>query len=163
MEAACVDHSPRALLHLDSRRSLALPSLARARVDLRNECADLCRALMERSLDRLRRDAIFMALAVAALLSAVAPASIRADAKEPALPPMPPAELLACGAEPQTPPLPTQDWSTMAKAMQVQGERDKIVLTYILALRAWGSDCAGKVKELKSWRLQAPSSPAKAN
>lgn len=52
----------------------------------------------------------------------------------------PPAELLTCAGEP------------VAPEIGVPGvERDRIVLTYLLAMRAAYGDCASKVAGVKAW------------
>lgn len=57
----------------------------------------------------------------------------------------PPPALLTCSAEPVAPELP------------VPGiERDRIVLAYLLAMRAAYGDCASKVAGVKSWADALP-------
>ena len=57
----------------------------------------------------------------------------------------PPASLLTCQAEPGAPVLP------------VPGiERDRIVLAYLLAMRAAYGDCASKVAGVRAWANALP-------
>lgn len=54
----------------------------------------------------------------------------------------PPAHLTTCADEPEAPIIPGQE---------LQAERDRMVLEYILGLRsAWG-DCAAKVAGIRAW------------
>ena len=57
----------------------------------------------------------------------------------------PPVALLSCSAEPVAPELPAPGI-----------ERDRIVLAYLLAMRAAYGDCASKVAGVKSWADALP-------
>lgn len=57
----------------------------------------------------------------------------------------PPASLLTCQAEPGAPELPEPGI-----------ERDRIVLAYLLAMRAAYGDCASKVAGVRSWADALP-------
>lgn len=57
----------------------------------------------------------------------------------------PPPELLTCQAEPATPDLPDPGI-----------ERDRLVLGYVLALRAAYGDCAAKVSGVRAWSDALP-------
>lgn len=57
----------------------------------------------------------------------------------------PPPSLLTCSAEPVAPELPEPGI-----------ERDRIVLAYLLAMRAAYGDCASKVAGVKSWADALP-------
>ena len=57
----------------------------------------------------------------------------------------PPSDLLRCSAEPLAPELPAPGI-----------ERDRIVLAYVLAMRAAYGDCAGKIAGIKAWSDALP-------
>lgn len=57
----------------------------------------------------------------------------------------PPARLLTCQAEPGAPELPAPGI-----------ERDRIVLAYLLAMRAAYGDCASKVAGVRAWSDALP-------
>lgn len=57
----------------------------------------------------------------------------------------PPPSLLTCSAEPTAPELPTPGI-----------ERDKIVLAYLLAMRAAYGDCRAAVDGIRSWSESLP-------
>ena len=55
---------------------------------------------------------------------------------------LPPPQLSECAPEPQAPLLP---------GMDMQAERDSLMIDYIAALRTAGGDCRAKVDGLKAW------------
>lgn len=57
----------------------------------------------------------------------------------------PPPSLLTCAAEPRPPELPPPGL-----------ERDRIVLAYVLAMRAAWGDCSAKIAGVKSWADALP-------
>ena len=57
----------------------------------------------------------------------------------------PPASLLTCQAEPGPPELPAPGI-----------ERDRIVLSYLLAMRAAYGDCASKLSGVRAWAAALP-------
>lgn len=63
----------------------------------------------------------------------------------------PPVALTSCAKEPASPDLPAQNWSSADTAHPIALARDRMMLAYVLALRTWGGDCAGKVAGIRAW------------
>ena len=59
---------------------------------------------------------------------------------------LPPVSLTTCAPEPAAPALPGKDQ---------QAERDRLILDYLLSLRAAGGDCRAKVNGLATWVKEA--------
>ena len=62
-----------------------------------------------------------------------------------------PAELTSCAEEPAAPQIPARDGAAGPLLEQIQQERDRLTLDYILNLRSWGGDCQAKVKGAAAW------------
>lgn len=79
-------------------------------------------------------------------LALLAPLALAACNQERPVLVLPPAELATCAAEPGAPSLPPLDQ---------RAERDRLVLEYLLALRAAGGDCRSRVNALATWMKEA--------